>query len=71
MILLYGEARGNASRALALYRDRFPNRRHPNRQQKFSEINGLDALAHIDGPLDQQQHYQAVRYLRTAEWQTY
>ncbi|XP_047992219.1 uncharacterized protein LOC125230953 [Leguminivora glycinivorella] len=29
MILLYGETRGNAARALNLYRERNPNRRHP------------------------------------------
>lgn len=29
MVLLYGETRGNAARAFNLYRDRYPNRRHP------------------------------------------
>lgn len=29
MIMCYGEARGSAHRALRLYREKFPNRRHP------------------------------------------
>lgn len=30
MILLYGETHGNAAEALRLYRERYPNRRHPH-----------------------------------------
>ena len=29
MIIMYGECHGNASAALRLYRERFPDRQHP------------------------------------------
>lgn len=30
MLMCYGEAGGNATRALRIYRDRYPNQHHPN-----------------------------------------
>lgn len=30
MLMCYGEARGNASRALRIYRQRYPNHTHPS-----------------------------------------
>lgn len=57
IVLLYDETQGNRARALRLYRERFPNRRHPHNSRVI--VNAVQRLRE-DRPITGNTHVDAV-----------